>query len=125
MLSKVEAIHEFTGLREFADLPLKYYSSGMYMRLAFAVATEIDPEILIIDEALGVGDAAFQEQGQASHVQAAWPLARRDSGLPRHENFARDVYAGLWLKQGRIQADGPIEPIVDQYLAKTETADVG
>ena len=64
MLSKVEGIHEFTGLREFADLPLKYYSSGMYLRLAFAIATEIDPEILIIDEALGVGDAAFQERAK-------------------------------------------------------------
>ena len=47
MLAKVDGIYEFTGLREFADLPLKYYSSGMYMRLAFAIATEIDPEILL------------------------------------------------------------------------------
>ena len=61
---KVDRIHEFTGLREFADLPLKYYSSGMYMRLAFAIATEIDPEILLIDEALGVGDAAFQTKAK-------------------------------------------------------------
>src|SRR5579864_558955 len=64
MESKVDGIFEFTGLREFADLPLKYYSSGMYMRLAFAIATEIDPEILIIDEALGVGDAAFQDKAK-------------------------------------------------------------
>ena len=53
MRKKVEGIYEFTGLREFADLPLKYYSSGMYARLAFAIATEVDPEILLIDESLG------------------------------------------------------------------------
>ena len=125
MLSKVEAIHEFTGLREFADLPLKYYSSGMYMRLAFAVATEIDPEILIIDEALGVGDAAFQER--AKHRM--FKLLGRSHAviLVSHDmKTLREMCTrGVWLKQGRIQADGPIEPIVDQYLAKTETADVG
>ena len=65
MLAKVDGIHEFTGLREFADLPLKYYSSGMYMRLAFAIATEVDPEILLIDESLGVGDAAFHDKAKA------------------------------------------------------------
>src|SRR5438270_11985856 len=65
MLAKVEGIFEFTGLREFADLPLKYYSSGMYMRLAFAIATEIDPDILLIDESLGAGDAAFVDKAKA------------------------------------------------------------
>ena len=50
MLSKVDKIHDFTGLREFAEMPLKYYSSGMYMRLAFAIATEVSPDILLIDE---------------------------------------------------------------------------
>ena len=65
MQGKVDQIHEFTGLREFADMPLKYYSSGMYMRLAFAIATEVNPDILLIDESLGVGDAAFQEKAKA------------------------------------------------------------
>ena len=55
MQAKVEGIYDFTGLREFAELPLKYYSSGMYTRLAFAIATEIEPEILLIDESLGAG----------------------------------------------------------------------
>src|SRR5206468_5497588 len=59
MQRKVDGIFEFTGLREFADLPLKYYSSGMYMRLAFSIATEVDPDILLIDESLNAGDAAF------------------------------------------------------------------
>ena len=65
MLGMIDQIHEFTGLREFAEMPLKYYSSGMYMRLAFAIATEVDPDILLIDESLGVGDAAFQDKAKA------------------------------------------------------------
>ena len=65
MQAKVDGIYEFTGLREFADLPLKYYSSGMYMRLAFAIATEVDPDILLIDESLGAGDAAFVDKAKA------------------------------------------------------------
>ena len=65
MQSKVDGIYEFTGLREFADLPLKYYSSGMYTRLAFAIATEVNPDILLIDESLGAGDAAFLDKARA------------------------------------------------------------
>ena len=66
MKKRVAGIYEFTGLGEFADLPLKYYSSGMYAKLAFAIATEVDPEILLIDEALGAGDVIFVDRAQAS-----------------------------------------------------------
>ena len=122
MLSKVEAIHEFTGLREFADLPLKYYSSGMYMRLAFAIATEIDPEILIIDEALGVGDAAFQERAK----DRIFKLLGRSHAviLVSHDmtSLRQLCTRGLWLRQGQLVADGPIEPIIEQYLAWTHAA---
>ena len=65
MLGMIDKIHEFTGLSEFAEMPLKYYSSGMYMRLAFAIATEVEPDILIVDEPLGVGDAAFLDKAKA------------------------------------------------------------
>jgi len=122
MLAKVEGIHEFTGLREFADLPLKYYSSGMYTRLAFAIATEIDPEILIIDEALGVGDAAFQEKAK----DRIFKLLGRSHAviLVSHDMQAlRELCnRGIWLRQGQTAADGPIESIIDQYLAWTHSA---
>ncbi len=122
MLPKVEGIHEFTGLREFADLPLKYYSSGMYMRLAFGIATEIDPEILLIDEALGVGDAAFQDKAKARILR----LLDRSHAviLVSHEMSAlRELCTrGLWMRQGQLVADGPIEPIIEQYLAWTHAA---
>jgi ABC-type polysaccharide/polyol phosphate transport system ATPase subunit len=122
MLPKVENIHEFTGLREFADLPLKYYSSGMYMRLAFAIATEIDPEILLIDEALGVGDAAFQDRAKARILS----LLDRSHAvvLVSHDmKSLRELCTrGLWLRQGQLAADGPINSVIDEYLAWTHSA---
>lgn len=116
MLAKVAGIYEFTGLAEFADLPLKYYSSGMYMRLAFAIATEVDPDVLLVDEALGVGDTAFVEKAKArirglldrSHVVV---IVSHDLGALR-EMCTR----GLWLKKGRMVADGPIDEVIDAYL---------
>jgi ABC-type polysaccharide/polyol phosphate transport system ATPase subunit len=122
MLTKVDGIHEFTGLREFADLPLKYYSSGMYMRLAFAVATEIDPEILIIDEALGVGDAAFQERARERIHRL---LGRSHAVILVSHDMAtlRQLCTrGLWLRQGRLVADGPIDEVIEDYLAWTHAA---
>ena len=116
MQAKVDGIYEFTGLREFAELPLKYYSSGMYTRLAFAIATEIEPEILLIDESLGAGDAAFLEKAQdrildlldRSNVVV---IVSHDLGILR-ELCTR----GLWLRRGQIAGDGPIDEIIDRYL---------
>lgn len=118
MLARVDGIHEFTGLREFADLPLKYYSSGMYMRLAFAIATEIDPDILLIDESLGTGDVAFVEKAKA-----------RIMGLLDRSNVviivSHDMAAlrqmctrGIWMRKGQVVGDGPIDEIIDQYLVE-------
>ncbi len=117
MQAKVQGIFEFTGLREFADLPLKYYSSGMYTRLAFAIATEIEPDILLIDESLGAGDAAFVEKAKA-----------RIRGLLDRSNVvvivSHDMVSlremcnrGIWMKKGQVVADGPMNEIIDSYLA--------
>lgn len=116
MATRVDGIHEFTGLKEFEDLPLKYYSSGMYMRLAFAVATEVDPDVLLVDEALGVGDAAFVDKAKArisglldrSHVVV----------IVSHDltSLRQMCTRGVWLKRGRLIADGPIGEVVDRYL---------
>ena len=121
MLAKTEGIFEFTGLREFADLPLKYYSSGMFTRLAFAIATEIEPDILLIDESLGAGDAAFVDKAKA-----------RIRGLLDRSNLVVIVShnlvtlkelcgRGIWMDHGRVLADGPIDEVVDLYLEATHS----
>lgn len=125
MLAKVQGIYEFTGLSEFADLPLKYYSSGMYMRLAFAIATEVDPDVLLIDEALGAGDAAFIDKAKArirglldrSHVVV---IVSHDLAALREM-----CNRGIWIKKGRMVADGPIDEVIDAYLAETAPAKAG
>ena len=63
--SKFDAIVDFSGIEEFLDMPVKRYSSGMYARLGFAVAAHLEPEILIVDEVLAVGDLAFQKNALA------------------------------------------------------------
>jgi len=122
MLAKVDEIHEFTGLREFADLPLKYYSSGMYARLAFGVATSIDPEILLVDESLGVGDATFRRKA----TQRIRDLMGRSHAviLVSHDmNSLRELCdRGLWIRGGELVADGPIDQVVDDYEEWTKAA---
>jgi len=122
MLAKVDGIHEFTGLREFANTPLKYYSSGMSARLAFAVATEIDPEILLVDETLGVGDAVFRSKAKdrirdlmgRSHAVV---LVSHDLGT------IRDLCdRAIWLQRGRIIADGPVDGVVKAYAESMKAA---
>ncbi len=116
MLAKVDGIHEFTGLREFADLPLKYYSSGMYARLAFGVATEIDPEILLVDESLGVGDQAFKDKAKA-RIRNVMERSHAVILVSHEMASLRELCdRGLWMRQGRLVADGPIDEVVDQYL---------
>jgi ABC-type polysaccharide/polyol phosphate transport system ATPase subunit len=122
MLGKVEGIYEFSGLREFADLPLKYYSSGMYMRLAFSIATEVDPEILILDEALGVGDAAFIDKAKA-RIRNLLDRSKAVILVSHDMASLRELCTrGLWLQQGRLMADGPIDEVVDRYLESSSVA---
>jgi ABC-type polysaccharide/polyol phosphate transport system ATPase subunit len=120
MLEKVDGIFEFTGLREFADLPLKYYSSGMYVRLAFAIATEVDPEILLIDEALGAGDAAFVDKAKA-RIRGLLDRSHAVVIVSHDLDSLRQICTrGLWIRQGRLEADGPIDEVIDRYLEEVE-----
>jgi ABC-type polysaccharide/polyol phosphate transport system ATPase subunit len=116
MQQKVDQIHEFTGLREFAEMPLKYYSSGMYTRLAFAIATEVQPDILLIDESLGVGDAAFQEKAKA-RLRSLFDRTQAVVLVSHDLRSLRELCTrGLWIKQGRLVADGPVDQVIDRYL---------
>lgn len=117
MQAKVDGIYEFTGLREFAEMPLKYYSSGMYMRLAFAIATGIEPDILLIDESLGSGDAAFVDKAKARILN----LMDRSNAvvIVSHDLTALCELCtrGIWMHRGQVAADGPIDQVIHAYLA--------
>ena len=90
-------------------MPLKYYSSGMYMRLAFAIATEVDPDILLIDESLGVGDAAFQEKAKA-RIRSLLDRSQAVVLVSHDLESLRELCTrGLWIQQGRLVADGPVD----------------
>ncbi len=116
MKERMADIWDFTELGEFADMPLKYYSSGMYMRLAFAVASSVEPEILLIDESLGVGDAGFQNKAKERIRQL---LDRSHVVIIVSHDMAalRELCnRGIRLEHGRVVADGPIDELIDGYL---------
>jgi len=116
MLARAGGILDFAGLRGFEDMPLKYYSSGMYMRLAFSIATEVDPDILLIDESLGVGDKAFADKAKARIGEL---LGRSNvvmivsHDLPALRQLCT---RGVWMSGGRVVADGPIDEVIDRYV---------
>ena len=112
-----DSIVDFAELQDFIDTPIKRYSSGMYIRLAFAVAVHAEPEILLVDEVLSVGDAFFQEkclqrmhQFQAEGVT----IVVVSHSLDLFKTFCDRV---IWLDHGRVVADGPAAEIVRQYEA--------
>lgn len=113
---KFDDIVAFAEVEEFIDTPVKRYSSGMYMRLAFAVAAHLDPEILFVDEVLAVGDAAFQRKclGKMSDVSREG----RTILFVSHNMAAVQQLCdrAVWLDEGRIRRDGPAKAVVAEYL---------
>ncbi|MDL5036562.1 ABC transporter ATP-binding protein [Comamonas sp. Y6] len=112
---RLDSIIEFSGLRNALDMPVKTYSSGMQVRLAFSVATSVDPDILIVDEALSVGDGVFAKRSFDRVMQL------REKGtallLCSHALFHVDLFCErtLWLDQGSICAFGPTTEVVPRY----------
>jgi lipopolysaccharide transport system ATP-binding protein len=111
-----DSIVEFCGLGDFMDTPVKNYSSGMYVRLGFAVAVHLNPEILLIDEVLAVGDANFQQRC-FEHLHRL-----RSEGctivLVSHEmaSVARFCERAIWLDHGRLVADGASDQVIQSYM---------
>jgi ABC-type polysaccharide/polyol phosphate transport system ATPase subunit len=110
-----DEIAEFSGLGEFIDYPIKTYSSGMYGRLGFAVAVSMEPDILLIDEALSAGDAAFAEQAEAKIkdlMSKARAIILVSHGLATVQEMATRV---LWLDRGKMMQIGDPETVVKAY----------
>ena len=113
---RFERIVDFSGIREFLDVPVKFYSSGMYVRLGFAVAVEIDPDILLIDEVLAVGDIAFQTKCLArirDFQRRGKTLVIVSHALQTVEEFCDRVFL---LHQGRLVAQAPPAEAILTYL---------
>lgn len=112
-----DSIIEFAEISQFLDTPVKRYSSGMYVRLAFAVAAHLNPEILIVDEVLAVGDAAFQRKclGKMGEVssQDGRTVLFVSHNMAAVESFCR---RGVYLEQGRVAYDGDTRTAIDEYL---------
>jgi len=113
---KFDEIVEFSGVEKFLDTPVKRYSSGMYVRLAFAVAAHLEPEILIVDEVLAVGDAAFQKRclGKMETIgRSGRTVVFVSHSMP---TVTRLCSRAILLDGGHVVADGPTESIVARYL---------
>jgi lipopolysaccharide transport system ATP-binding protein len=114
--SKFDEIVAFSGVERYIDTPVKRYSSGMYVRLAFAVAAHLEPEILIVDEVLAVGDAEFQEKclGKMKAVSGEGRTVLFVShNLPAVRSLCK---TGLYLRNGSIMNAGKVEEVLSAYL---------
>ena len=113
---KFDEIVAFSGVEEFLDTPVKRYSSGMFMRLAFSVAAHLDPEILLVDEVLAVGDAAFQRKclGKMGDVAGEGRTVLFVShNMPAIQAICRKT---VWFDGGRVRDFGPTSEVVHRYL---------
>lgn len=119
---KFDNIVEFSGIEQFLDMPVKRYSSGMYVRLAFAVAAHLDPDVLIVDEVLAVGDAPFQKKCMDKIRQ----IMHGGSSILLVSHNVNAVMAlctrALLLEQGRIVASGDVYDCVNHYAGMLDGA---
>ena len=119
MRSREQKIIEFAELGDFIDAPVKQYSTGMYMRLAFAVATEVDPDILVVDEILAVGDFAFQEKclrRLRAFREAGKTILFVTHSLDQIESYCDRA---IFLEKGRIAAEGTPAEAIKAYLGQS------
>lgn len=113
---KFDEIVAFSEIEKFLDTPVKHYSSGMYMRLAFAVAAHLEPEVLIVDEVLAVGDISFQKKC-LNKMKTVGESGRTVLFVSHDMNAINRLCSRtIWLKNGTIEKDGETGEVVSQYL---------
>jgi lipopolysaccharide transport system ATP-binding protein len=117
ILKRYDEIVAFSGIEDFLDTPVKRYSSGMYVRLAFAVAAHLEPDILLVDEVLAVGDAEFQKKclGKMKDVadQKGRTIIFVSHNMQAVSNFCAN---SIWIDKGRMQAMGDTKGVINNYL---------
>src|SRR5438128_112906 len=112
---KVQHIADFSELGDFLNMPVRYYSAGMMVRLAFSIATAIEPEILLVDEVLSVGDMAFQEKARL-RMREMMSKARLIVCVSHDmTSLGKLCDRGVWMDHGRVRQEGTMKDIVDAY----------
>jgi ABC-type polysaccharide/polyol phosphate transport system ATPase subunit len=117
---KIQSIAEFSELGEFLDMPVRYYSAGMMVRLAFSIATAIQPEVLLVDEVLSVGDLAFQDkarQRMREMMAKAQLIVMVSHDLAALAQFCDRA---VWMDRGRIRSIGPTHEMIAAYTASVK-----
>lgn len=120
--AKMDGIGAFTELGEFLNMPVRNYSAGMMMRLAFAIATAAEPEILLIDEVLAVGDMAFQIKAKARMRELM--ASSRLMVIVAHDllTLRETCTRVIWMTHGKIVMDGPCDKVIRQYRESVTAA---
>jgi ABC-type polysaccharide/polyol phosphate transport system ATPase subunit len=123
--ARFPSIVEFSEIAEFINQPLRTYSSGMVVRLAFSVAVHVDPAILIVDEVLNVGDAHFQEKcmKKMAELRAQGVTMLAVSHSPKMVIDFCD--RAIWLHHGQLVLDGPSSPVLNEYLKYSANPEIG
>lgn len=120
--SKLDEIIDFSGCERYIDTPVKRYSSGMTVRLGFAVAAHLDPEILVVDEVLAVGDAEFQKKAIGKMQDVSRGEGRTVLFVSHNMASIRALcHHGILLENGQVRSMGPVGDIVDEYLLMNDS----
>ena len=123
--ARLDQIIEFSGVERFIDTPIKRYSSGMRLRLGFAVAAHLEPDLLIIDEVLAVGDAGFQKKcldAMGELRSGGRTVLFVSHNMAAVENLCQ---RGIWIDQGTVRMDGPVRDVIETYMSSFTTAASG
>ena len=119
IIAKFNKIVEFSEIGKFIDMPVKRYSTGMSVRLAFAIAVHLDPEILILDEVLAVGDVAFQRKSLKKMYSLAKDEGRTVIFVSHNMATVNSLCdRAILLKEGRVVAEGETQKVIDEYMSE-------
>lgn len=122
--SKIDEIVDFSGCERYIDTPTKRYSSGMTVRLGFAIAAHLDPEILVVDEVLAVGDAEFQKKAIGKMQDVSKGEGRTVLFVSHNMGSIRNLCkSGMLLENGSIKCTGEVSHVIDEYMKSTHTSD--